>query len=101
MGLCPKIAVPIRTIVLPAAMVVSAVFGVGLWFIFDPSAFELPAGSAASLLCGIGLIAASVSLTAILMLAGNVLVRAIGRYTRLRFHLLPRVSQPGTPHEIP
>lgn len=62
---------------------------------FVGASLDLPGGAATTVLCGLGLIAAAVSLSALLMLTGRALVSAIGRYSRLRFRFLPQVSQPG------
>lgn len=92
------IAAALMLLIVPvAAMVIGALAGAGGWFLFDGASFELPGGISTTLLCGIGLIAAAVSLTAFLMLAGNALVRAVGRHARLRVHLVSRSSQPGIP----
>ena len=79
-----------------AAMVIGALVGTAGWFFSDGSSLGLNGGFATVALCGVGLIAATVSLTALLMLAGHALVRAVSRYTRLHSRLLPRHSQPGT-----
>jgi uncharacterized membrane protein len=67
----------------------------GIWIFVAGASLELPGGLATVVLCGFGLIAAAVSLAAFLMLGGYALVNAIGRYSRLRFRLLPNASQPG------
>ena len=67
----------------------------GIWLFVAGASLELPGGVTTTVLCGFGLIAAAVSLAALLMLAGHALVNAIGRYSRLRFRLLPNTSQPG------
>jgi hypothetical protein len=59
------------------------------------SSFGLPGGVGTTVLAGLGLIAAAVSLAAFLLLFGKALVSGVGRYARLRFRVLPRVSQPG------
>ena len=67
----------------------------GAWFLFAGSSFELPGGIGTVLCAGVGLIAAGVSLSALLLLAGHGLVSVVSRYARLRFRLLPRSSPPG------
>jgi uncharacterized membrane protein len=67
----------------------------GSWFLFAGASLELPGGLGTTVLCGLGLIAAAVSLAAFVLLAGKLLVSAVGRYARLRFRLLPRASNPG------
>lgn len=67
----------------------------GIWLFVAGASLELPGGATTAVLCGFGLIAAAVSLAALLMLAGHALVNAIGRYSRLRFRLLPNTSQHG------
>ena len=80
-----------------AAIVIGALAGTAGWFFVDGSSLGLNGGFATVALCGVGLLAAAVSLTALLMLAGRVLVRAVSRHTRLHSRLLPRTSQTGTP----
>jgi len=79
------------------ALTVVSFVATGIWFIFAGASLELPGGVATTLLCGFGLMAAAVSLVALLALAGQALVNAIGRYSRLRFRFLPNTSQPGIP----
>jgi uncharacterized membrane protein len=74
---------------------VLAFTGAGIWFLFAGSSLDLPGGAGTTVLGGIGLIAAAVSLSAFLLLAVKALVVGISRYARLRFRFLPRVSQPG------
>jgi uncharacterized membrane protein len=69
--------------------------GAGLWFLIAGASLELPGGPGTTVLCGVGLIAAAVSLAAFVLLTGKLLVSGVGRYARLRFRLLPRVSIPG------
>jgi uncharacterized membrane protein len=69
--------------------------GTGLWCLFAGASLELPGGPGTTVLCGLGLIAAAVSTTALLLLAGKLLISGIGRYARLKFRLLPRVPPPG------
>jgi len=80
-----------------AAMAVGVLLAAGGWFFIDGSSLELNGGMATILLCGVGLIAAAVSLMALMMLAGHGLVHVVGRYTRSRSRILPRSSQPGIP----
>jgi len=80
---------------LVSSLAILAFAGSGVWFLFAGSSLELPGGAGTAVLCGLGLIAAAVSLAAFLLLAGKTLVSGIGRYARLRFRLLPRASQPG------
>jgi uncharacterized membrane protein len=80
-----------------AALVIVALMGVGGWFFVDGSSLELNGGFVTVVLCGVGLIAAAVSLAAFLMLAGRALVRAVSRYTRLHSRLIPRSPKSGTP----
>ena len=80
-----------------AAMAVGALLAAGGWFFVNGSSLELNGGLATILLCGVGLIAAAVSLMGLMMLAGHGLVHVVGRYTRLRSRILPRYSQPGIP----
>ena len=77
------------------SLAILAFAGSGVWFLFAGSSLEIPGGTGTTVLCGLGLIAAAVSLAAFLLLAGKTLVSGIGRYARLRFRLLPRASQPG------
>jgi uncharacterized membrane protein len=91
-------AVALMLLVVPvAAMAIGALVGAGGWFFVEGSSLELNGGMATIVLCGVGLIAAAVSLMALLMLAGHGLVHLVGRYTRLRSRILPRSSQPGIP----
>ena len=91
------VAAPLLGLVaLALGLTIAAFVGTGIWFFVAGSSLELPGGAATTVLCGLGLIAAAVFLAALLMLAGHALVNAIGRYSRLRFRLLPQASQPGT-----
>jgi uncharacterized membrane protein len=85
----------IGLVALVLALTVVTFVAAGIWLFFAGASLELPGGAATTVLCGFGLIAAAVSLAALLMLAGHGLVNAIGRYSRLRFRLLPKASQPG------
>ena len=90
------VAAPLLVIVgLALMLAVLAFAGTGIWLFAAGSSLELPGGVATTVLSGFGLIAAAVSLSAFLLLAGKALVSGIGRYARLRFRLLPRASQPG------
>ena len=74
------------------SLAILAFAGTGVWFLFAGSSLGLPGGAGTTVLCGLGLIAAAVSLTALLLLAAKALVSGIGRYARLRFRFLPRAS---------
>ena len=92
------VAAPLLGLVaLALGLTIAAFVGTGIWFFVAGASLELPGGATTTVLCGLGLIAAAVFLAALLMLAGHALVNAIGRYSRLRFRLLPQASQPGTP----
>jgi uncharacterized membrane protein len=82
-------------LVLVVAFAVVTFLVAGIWLFVAGASLELPGGLTTAVLCGFGLIAAAVSLAALLMLAGHALVNAIGRYSRLRFRLLPKTPQPG------
>ena len=86
----------IGLLVLILGLAVLTLVGAGIWLFVAGASIEVPGGLTTAVLCGFGLIAAAVSLAALLMLAGHALVNAIGRYARLRFRLLPNASQPGT-----
>ena len=87
------VAIPLLAIAALAAILASLVFaGGGVWFLIDGPSLDLPGGAGTTVLCGLGLIAAAVSLAALLLLAAKLLVSGIGRYARLRFRLLPNMS---------
>jgi uncharacterized membrane protein len=89
-------AAPLLAFAAVASIVAIFAFaGAGLWFLFAGASLELPGGLGTTVLCGLGLIAAAVSLAAFVLLAGKLLVSGVGRYARLRFRLLPRLSTPG------
>jgi uncharacterized membrane protein len=91
------IAIPLLAISALAAILASLVFaGGGVWFLIDGASLDLPGGAGTTVLCGLGLICAAVSLAALLLLAGKWLVSAIGRYARLRFRLLPNMFSTGS-----
>ena len=90
------VAAPLLVIAgLALALAILAFIGGGAWFLFAGSSLELPGGIGTTVLGGLGLIAAAVSLAATLLLAAKALISGLGRYARLRFRLLPRASQPG------
>jgi uncharacterized membrane protein len=90
------VAAPLLALAGLACMLAVLVFlGTGAWFLLAGSSLGLPGGAGTTVLGGLGLLAAAVSLAAFLMLAGKLFVSGIGRYARLRFRLLPRVSLPG------
>lgn len=78
-----------------SVLAILAFLAAAAWFLIAGTSLGLPGGVAVTVLCGLGLIAAAVSLAAFVLLAGKLLVTGIGRYARLRFRLHPRVSQPG------
>jgi uncharacterized membrane protein len=82
---------------LAAVLSILAATGTGLWFLFAGASFGLPGGVGTTVLCGLGLIAAAVSMTALLLLGGRMLINAIARHARLTYRFLPRASKPGTP----
>jgi uncharacterized membrane protein len=82
---------------LAATLAILTAAGTGLWFVFAGASFDLPGGFWTPALCGLGLLAAAVSMTALLLLGGRALVSAVARFARLNYRLLPRVSKPGTP----
>ena len=92
------IAIPLLAIAALTAILASLVFaGGGVWFLIDGASLDLPGGAGTTLLCGLGLISAAVSLAALLLLAGKLLVSGIGRYARLQFRLLPKISTGKSP----
>jgi uncharacterized membrane protein len=90
------VAVPLLAIAALVGVAAIVAFAAGgVWFLFVGSTFELPGGMGTVVLAGVGLLAAAVSLSALLLLAGQGFVSGVGRYARLRFRLLPRSSPTG------
>jgi uncharacterized membrane protein len=83
----PLLALIVLTVIL--AIFTSA--GTGVWLLFAGSSLDLPGGVGTAVLCGLGLIAAAVSLAALLALAAKALISGLARHTRLHYQLLPRV----------
>jgi len=71
--------------------------GFGIWFLADGSSLGLPGGLGTPLLCGLGLLAAAISLTAFLFLAANAVVSGLAKYARNQYRFLTRPSNAGTP----
>lgn len=71
--------------------------GTGIWFLIAGSSLGLPGGIGTPVLCALGLLAAAVSMTALMLLAAKALVAGLAHYARLQYRLLPRASKPGTP----
>jgi uncharacterized membrane protein len=69
----------------------------GVWFLTAAASLGLPGGTGTTVLCGLGLISAAISLGAFLALAARAVVNAIARYVRLQYRFLPRSPNPGTP----
>jgi uncharacterized membrane protein len=82
------------TLAVTLAIVTAA--GTGVWLLFAGASLGLPGGIATPVLCGLGLLAAAVSMTALLLLGGRALVSGVARHARLTYRFLPRVSKPGT-----
>jgi uncharacterized membrane protein len=78
-------------------LAILAAAGSGLWFLFAGASLGLPGGTGTTVLCGLGLIAAAISLGAFLTLAAKAVVSGMARYVRLQYRFLPRSSTPGTP----
>jgi len=92
------IVAPLLALLTLAALIaILTAAGTGLWFLFAGASFGLPGGIGTPVLCGLGLLAAAVSMTALLLLGGRALVSAVARLARLNYRLLPCVSKPGTP----
>ena len=82
---------------LAATLAILTAAGTGIWFLVAGASFGLPGGIGTPVLCGLGLLAAAVSMTALLLLGARALVSGVARLARLNYRLLPRVSKPGTP----
>lgn len=84
-------------VALSASLATLAAAGTGIWFLAAGASLGLPGGTGTTVLCAFGLISAAISMAALLVLAAKALVSGLGRYMRLHYRLLPRVSKPGTP----
>lgn len=82
---------------LAAIVAIFTAAGTGIWFLSAGASLGLPGGIGTPVLCGLGLLAAAISMAAFLLLAARMLVSGLARYTRLQYRFLPRVSKPGTP----
>ncbi len=81
---------------LAATLAILTAAGTGIWFLFAGASLGLPGGIGTPVLCGLGLLAAAVSMSALLLLGGRALVSGVARHARLNYRLLPRASKPGT-----
>jgi len=81
---------------LAAALAILTAAGTGVWFLVAGASLGLPGGIGTPVLCGLGLFAAAVSISALLLLGAGALVGGIAQRTRLTYRFLPRVSKPGT-----
>jgi uncharacterized membrane protein len=81
---------------LGAILAIFTAAGTGIWFLIAGSSLGLPGGIGTPVLCGLGLLAAAISMSAFLLLAAKALVGGLAQYARLRYRLLPRASKPGT-----
>ena len=70
--------------------------GFGIWFLFAGASLGLPGGIGTPVLCGLGLLAISIFLGAILLLAANALVGGLAKYARFQYRFLTPPSKPGT-----
>lgn len=92
------VAAPLLMVLaLTTIIAIVAFAGGGVWMLFAGASLHLPGGTYVSLLCGFGLIAAAIAVTALATLAGRLLVNALGRYIRLHHQMLPRSRGVGTP----
>jgi uncharacterized membrane protein len=82
---------------LATALAILTAAGTGIWFLIAGASLGLPGGFGTSVLCGLGLLAAAVSMSALLLLGARALVGGIARHARLTYRFLPRVSKLGTP----
>jgi uncharacterized membrane protein len=74
---------------------IAALLGAGFWMLFAGTSLGLPGGMSVALLGSVGLLAAAVSLAALLTLGIRILVTALGSHVRLHSRLLPRVARAG------
>ena len=81
---------------LAAALAILTAAGTGIWFLVAGASLGLPGGIGTPVLCGLGLLAAAVSMSALLLLGASALVSGIAQHARLTYRFLPRVSKPGT-----
>jgi uncharacterized membrane protein len=90
------VGLPMLAVVTLASIGGICVFAaMGVWFLIAGTSLGLPGGLAVTVLCGLGLIAAALSLTAFLLLGAKLLVAGVGRHAQLNFRLLPRQSTNG------
>jgi uncharacterized membrane protein len=82
---------------LATALAILTAAGTGIWFFIAGASLGLPGGFGTSVLCGLGLLAAAVSMSAFLLLGARALVGGIARHARLTYRFLPLVPKPGTP----
>ena len=82
---------------LAAILAIFTAAGTGIWFLAAGASLGLPGGIGTPVLCGLGLLAAAISMSAFLLLAARALVSGLARYTRLQYRFLQRASKPGTP----
>ena len=82
---------------LAATLAILTAAGTGVWFLIAGASLGLPGGIGTPVLCGLGLLAAAVSMSVLLLLGARALVGGIARHARLAYRFLPRVSKPGTP----
>jgi uncharacterized membrane protein len=80
---------------LAATLAILTAAGTGIWFLIAGASLGLPGGIGTPVLCGLGLLAAPVSLSALLLLGGRALVRGVARHARLNYRLLPHASRTG------
>jgi uncharacterized membrane protein len=80
---------------LGTCLAIITAIGAGIWILFAGTSLELPGGFATTLLCGLGLLSAAVSLSALLVLAAKAMVGGLARYTRYQYRFLS-TSRPGT-----
>ena len=81
---------------LAAALAILTAAGTGIWFLFAGASLGLPGGLGTPVLCALGLLAAAVSMGALLLLSARALVSGIAQHARLTYRFLPRASKPGT-----
>jgi len=81
---------------LAATLAILTAAGAGIWFLIAGASLGLPGGIGTPVLCGLGLLAAAVSMSALLLLGGRALVSGVARRARLNYRLLPRASKTGT-----
>jgi uncharacterized membrane protein len=84
-------------IALAVILAIATCIAGGIWMLFAGSSLEIPGGASVTLLSGIGLIFAALSLSALAALCGQLLANAFARWVRLHYQVLPRASRAGTP----